>query len=999
MSASNPTGGRKELDRLVRGQARIETVLEEVRSRMDTLPNILCRSLERQAMDVGMVEFARQELEMNNHTEAEMPPRRFSQVTETLSVVSPNANDIELPKGVQPTASAGHQFAVPAFPHDVFHEVYQGLQRTDYAQAKVLANLGKEEGAVRSTKSTQHRGKKSDLQSMWSRLLQVFPFHPTSHGRIAFDCLGTAILMYDSVMVPIIIAYDMEYDGWLLPLGFVLACFWSLDMILNFCTGFSEGGKVVRELRLIVKKYLRGLFAIDLLVLSLDVMELVLAAMVGSNDSSQSLRFLKFVRLMKITRLVRIFAKLRMGLQTQIDAIWYYKVHVYGLQSYAQYLRLAGMLMKLLMLIAWLSHLGSCIWYFLGRSLTGDSGTARTTWYSDLDPSESDFEDYVRGLYWTLSTMFSGSSFVAPHATWEAAFAGVWVILGAIFVTTITSNLAAILIEAGEVQQDMKKKDKALTAFMEQRNTPVLLALAVRADFHAKISAAPRLTEIDLPFLTLLSPGLRSALREAQYRKHILALPIFRIMHGWGDDEGPVIQELCNLASTLSVVQPGEEVFAPHLLMEHCILMAEGQLKYTLASATMPPTVANGRPANVDRVGSEDTGEPVGASLGIVRFGDPTIVREGSWICELALYMVWSTVGLMQATVKSELLLVSVDAFLKLVAVSPTLVSVVSTYATAANAALQPGHQPGKAIKPTDIDPGLDAHVLVSNLHWTIRQLMSMPLLADLYALQGSLIGLARRKSLGALEEEVLSGKCYLVRNPALNITRIVKLSVLHLLNADGLLLVQIGAWRDGACVGKHQLPATKTNGSETAAEGIEKLLQQDFAELAPQIRLEATETVLERALSASYLIPTTYVKVVQWAKLAGRTTLNDLDITDTRTPVATMSLSAFTTAQRPQTPTTPMGTNLMGRDGIQSRTFAVGDSSTDPKSASLYTWMSPDDFKQEEWGGSTPVLDTWVTRLNAAQIRSLCQFSVRIPRREDVNASHMTSETTVLEV
>eukprot|EP00971_Amphidinium_carterae_P087553 1732470-Amphidinium_carterae.1 len=190
-------------------------------------------------------------------------------------------------------------------------------------------------------------------------------------------------------MVPVIIAWDLEYEGVLLVLAWLFIGFWSTDMFLNFVTGYSDSGRMQMEYSAIFKRYMKTGFVVDAAVLSVDCAELLTSALLGG-DNGSSLRVLKFVRLMKITRLVRIIAKLRMGLRTQIDAIWYYRIHVHGLQNYAQYMRLGGMLFKLLLLIAWLSHFGSCLWYFLGRML---SNRREATWYNDL-PQKPDVEHY-----------------------------------------------------------------------------------------------------------------------------------------------------------------------------------------------------------------------------------------------------------------------------------------------------------------------------------------------------------------------------------------------------------------------------------------------------------------------------------------------------------------------------------------------------------------------------------------------------------------------------
>eukprot|EP00971_Amphidinium_carterae_P074200 1466394-Amphidinium_carterae.1 len=95
------------------------------------------------------------------------------------------------------------------------------------------------------------------------------------------------------------------------------------------------------------------------------------------------------------------------------------------------------------------------------------------------------------------------------------------------------------------------------------------------------MSASANITELDVPFLGLVRPYLRAALREHQYADHFISLPIFRILAEGSD---PVLQELCSSAATFSVCAAGEELLSPGQLAEGCILLAEGHMRYTLSA-------------------------------------------------------------------------------------------------------------------------------------------------------------------------------------------------------------------------------------------------------------------------------------------------------------------------------------------------------------------------------------------------------------------------------
>eukprot|EP00403_Amphidinium_massartii_P006203 CAMPEP_0178382038 /NCGR_PEP_ID=MMETSP0689_2-20121128/6291_1 /TAXON_ID=160604 /ORGANISM="Amphidinium massartii, Strain CS-259" /LENGTH=1023 /DNA_ID=CAMNT_0020002237 /DNA_START=99 /DNA_END=3166 /DNA_ORIENTATION=- len=1010
MATSVNTSGAlraKDVEKLVRGQSRLESTLEEVKHSVDQLHTLLSQtasrrgtsSLHHETTGQGAVYLDFDEMpNESNQVQAvsfpavsATPGNNIATTTFPLPSAIPPTNRqasgprIEAELSAAVTEDTNHQLlhatqthavtnGVPNTPHDRFHEIFVNMQRSDYVQVKALVGSAMF-SAMRSTRSGPSGNGARRANSDFRVIARYLPFHPTSHGRIAFDCFSTLVLMYDSLTVPVIIAWDIDYTGPLFWLSFGMALFWTVDMFLNFCTGFSDRGKVIMDMWPIIKRYMKGGFLVDLGVLTLDYAELVTTAVVEGQKNA-GLRALKFVRFVKITRLVRIVAKLRMGLQTQIDAIWYYRIHVHGLQSYARYMRLAGVLMKLLLLIAWLSHFGSCVWFFIGRSLTDERST---TWYSEL-PDGLGFEHYVRGLYWTLSTMFSGASYISPNNTWEAAFAGVCVIIGAIFVTAITSSLAAILIEAQETQQEMKRKDRALTAFMEQRSTPVLLALEVRKDFLARASEAQRITELDLPFLPMVEKSLLAALRESQYAANILSVPILRILCNWGDDDGNVLQELCTTVTSFSLLQAGEKAFQPAEVMESAILVAEGHASYSLA------TIGGGGHDEIGRLASDGS---MASTLDLVMAGNPAPVRPGSWVCELALLMPWKTKGCLSADGTVELLLVTVEAFIKLVSTSPGMLSIASSYAAAVCHALQPkpddvlGHS-----ELSDIETGVDPDVVFADLHWTVRQLMSMPLLADMYRHSHGPLAYLRRRALADLEAEVLSGKSYLLRGPSLSINRVVRLAVLRLMNSNGLVCVRVGSWLAGQCSADHQLPAVKLEGEESPGEGIERLLQTDFLGLRDFLRFEDTETVVQESLSEKYDILTKYIKVVRTVVFEASMSFNGCrpapsETSSTMRPVKTprfvlQTMSTKTVSNVAEAIT--LQNTPLSVEG-EAHAFAIGDPSNNTVGVSLYKWMSKPDF--ESLGASRRMqanadITPWLSKLNAPQLRTLTSWSVQ---------------------
>eukprot|EP00971_Amphidinium_carterae_P141189 2797897-Amphidinium_carterae.1 len=418
-------------------------------------------------------------------------------------------------------------------PHEVFSEIITTVSQTDFSGVKMLVDNQRSTMMVVRSSSTFYYSR-TFLDCLGAHM--GLPMHPMSAFRLSFDSLSSIMLTADSVLVPYLIAWEIKLSGWPLFFAWFLAIFWSFDLLLNLCTGYMHNHELIMKwsaihvclvvvaLVLTLPRYLRGGFLLDGSVLAIDYMELLGTFHTGEGGSLQLLRFL---RVAKITRMVRVIMKLRCGLLARFDVVYNRRLESFGLTEYAHSMHFAAVLIKLLIFIAWLSHVGACMWFYFERKLVDGEDAS---WLVDLDNRGTFQSDYARGLYWSVSIMFSGASFIAPTNVPEGVFAAACISVSALFVTSITSNLAAILIEAQEAQQEMKKKVVALNTFMDQRGISPLLAIAVNTNFLARMSSPARLTELDIPQLDLLRKELRGQLREEQYGQHMISICLVRAL-------------------------------------------------------------------------------------------------------------------------------------------------------------------------------------------------------------------------------------------------------------------------------------------------------------------------------------------------------------------------------------------------------------------------------------------------------------------------------------
>mmetsp|Transcript_30545 Transcript_30545/g.71319 ORF Transcript_30545/g.71319 Transcript_30545/m.71319 type:complete len:1137 (+) Transcript_30545:102-3512(+) len=710
--------------------------------------------------------------------------------------------------------------------------------------------------------------------------------HPLSSFITFLDILRMLFMMIDMALVPYMLALNKdEHSGSLLVVGWVIVSFWTFDLLFNLRTGFISGGRVVTKWSAILLRYLRRGFTFDVTVLSVDYLDVLASSLANSSAGlPQTLRFLKALRL------VRFVVRIKAGLLTRLKTSLFHGLQHHGFGRSTQSMELAIIMLNVFVLIAWLSHMGSCIWSAMELRATDAEKAA----WEDYDTGSMD--SYPRALYWSVSTMFAGSSPVLPKTTGAGCLAVTWIVLGAVFVTSVTSMLAASIIEQQQKQQEMNKKAQILNSFLSQCQTPTLLSVAVLDDFSKKVLEPKPVTESDMPFLVMVKPTLRAALREHRYGTAFYGNDVLRMLCVIHE---PLLQQLCFTASNVAAFPIGEEVFEEGDEMDHSLLLTDGQAEYTfLRSSTLPAlssrrSIGNGS----NRSSRQDSdSEPLAVEH----------VAADQWICELAILINWTTVGTLITRSQCELLKLSADEFLKVLVNHPQLMVVTAQYAAVLAASLtELVRQPvvTQKLPFTDINPGVDCDEIISNMSHILRGLVSRPLLDMLRRHQRVLGGvLAARKAFADLETEVRKGKCHLSIgvDGISSIGRVVRIVVLQLTNQEGLMCVQIAESKGrDKIIPKFGLPGRKVRGAETTEEAAQEMIKEQLHTLGHALsNVAGVEIVTESSYSDSYGMWTKYIKTIFKLKLMGYFTKQRKSELDAALwPIDSLTVSAEITA------------------------------------------------------------------------------------------------------
>ena len=270
-----------------------------------------------------------------------------------------------------------------------------------------------------------------------------------SKFRMNWDLLVMLLAVYNCVVIPFSVAYQPEATtGFNVWERFVDVLF-GIDVICNFRTSFvnEKTGFEIVDNRTVALHYIKsGRFFVDFAA-SLPL-ELIINS--GSSNSKNSKNFkllglLKLVRLLRLGRIIR-YMKLRQGF------------------------KLGMRLLQLFLLMIFLVHWISCLWFLLIRN-EGDWIPPRYLDYKNPGDDISIIREYYYldllskyFLTYYYGILILTGNEIAPRNAVQTVVATMVIIVGTIVSAFIFGNMAAIM-------GSLNKKSSAFDAQMDMVNT------------------------------------------------------------------------------------------------------------------------------------------------------------------------------------------------------------------------------------------------------------------------------------------------------------------------------------------------------------------------------------------------------------------------------------------------------------------------------------------------------------------------------------------------
>ena len=196
-------------------------------------------------------------------------------------------------------------------------------------------------------------------------------FDPSKNYKYFWDFIDFIV----STLYFFVIPYDLSFSEKIIPdfsiFQAIISKFFTLNFIVKMNTGIFEKGKIHFSRKQILKNYLKTDFIIDLLS--------IYPVILNRREIYDLIFFIKIFQLGKLFQKLELFFF--------ID------------DKISNYINLFGLIFKLL----WFTHIGACIWFYIGKkNLYIDPNNWLTVYGID---NKSQVDAYIYSFYYTAITM------------------------------------------------------------------------------------------------------------------------------------------------------------------------------------------------------------------------------------------------------------------------------------------------------------------------------------------------------------------------------------------------------------------------------------------------------------------------------------------------------------------------------------------------------------------------------------------------------------------
>jgi len=444
--------------------------------------------------------------------------------------------------------------------------------------------------------------------------------YPSSRKRVCWDIVGIIMLTYDLVVLPLQ-AFPLPESEFTWCVGWVVRIFWSLDLVLNFFVGYFENGILIVSPERIAKHYLCTFLLFDVFLISIDWVGVIFDDGEDSTGTSVSrfgrtVRFLRFIRTLRLLRLV----KLKQLMETLQDLVSTEVVSIYFSIS------------KSVSIILSLNHIIGCAWYALGDMDDADP----TGWVRSLGfNSQTLGYRYTTSFHWSITQFTPASMAIQPHNTRERTFAVVIIVFALIVFSSFVSSITTAMAQLRNMNNHRASAFWKVRRYMKVWNVSKMLYNRVLRylEYVYDRQMFQTISDRSVELLKLLSEPLFDELRAEIDGQLLTRHPFFLTIQM---KSRMALAKICRDAIVPASLARTDVLFSPGQTCKGMYFIRVGRLVYSSGFGK----------------GSQKK-----------RARQKTVVEDGQWLCEGALWTSFTHRGKLKAETECTLLLVNAPQF------------------------------------------------------------------------------------------------------------------------------------------------------------------------------------------------------------------------------------------------------------------------------------------------------------------------------------------------
>merc|ERR1719434_403139 len=467
--------------------------------------------------------------------------------------------------------------------------------------------------------------------------LQVFVIRPNSMKRLMWDVLSMMMLFYDILYFPVNFAFDLQATAALILMDWSVALFWSLDISLNFFTGFHSKGLVEMRSCHIAIRYIRTWLIPDVCIVMTDWIvvfvllqaqqEMSLAGLARVAKTTRTLRILKVLKFFRIVRLAKI---------NHVMASIFVYIKSETLRTSC------NIALLLVILIVVVNHYVGCGWYFIG---TTSQNQVNWLEFFRINQNSTTYA-YTTSLHWSLTQFTPAGMEIYARNQVERIYSVCILLFAMVTFSSFVSSITSAMTHLRSLRTEPDKQKRMLRTYFSENDISAELNQRIWTYLqNSHWSMKKRVHERDIPILKTLPETPKAKFREELFFPTLERAPFLRkfsILHR------SAIGAVCFRAVSETSLICTEELFTPGVVADKMYFIAMGIMEYQ--------------------------------HMSLLREEDHEL-KEKQWVGEPVLWMKWTHFGTLLARTACEIIGLDAVEFRKVALASDASAAFFSEYA------------------------------------------------------------------------------------------------------------------------------------------------------------------------------------------------------------------------------------------------------------------------------------------------------------------------------